>query len=95
MHDGSEHSRQLTVAGIDPGAIANVMLEGIWVCDRDAITAFVNPRMAEILLTEPASMIGRVLFDYFHADEQPLVRSKWRERMRGQSDAYEIGRAHV
>ena len=83
MHDGSEHARQLTVAGIDPVAIANVMLEGIWVCDRDAITAFVNPRMAEILLTETEAMVGTLLFDHFHPDEQPFVRSKWRERMRG------------
>jgi PAS domain S-box-containing protein len=89
MQQGADVNARLNLSAIDPVKIANVMLEGIWVCDRDAMTAFVNPRMAEILLTNSEAMVGTLLFDHFHPDDQATVRSKWRERMRGQSDAYE------
>ncbi|MBN1427977.1 MAG: PAS domain S-box protein [Anaerolineae bacterium] len=38
--------------------------EGIWAVDQEAITTFVNPRMAEMLGYQPDEMIGRNLFDF-------------------------------
>ena len=38
--------------------------EGIWEIDKDGVTTFVNPRMAEILGYPPKEMLGRHLFSF-------------------------------
>lgn len=48
--------------------VLDTVQEGIWGIDKDAITTFVNPHMAEILGYTPAEMIGKHLFSFM--DEQ-------------------------
>lgn len=88
MSDDDRTTSIVTFSDIDPADIFNVLIEGLWVCDRDAITSFVNPRMAEILLTTTDAMIGAPLFDFYHDDDREMVKAKWRERIAGHRDAY-------
>ena len=44
--------------------LINSLNEGIWVIDKDAITTFVNPKMARILGYTMGDMTGRSLFSF-------------------------------
>jgi PAS domain S-box-containing protein len=43
--------------------------DGIWIIDAEAQTMFANERMAEILGTSPAEMIGQPSFAYVFAED--------------------------
>lgn len=51
--------------------LLDTIQEGIWVIDKDSVTTFVNPRMAEILGYTTQEMIGQLLFSFM--DEQGKV----------------------
>ncbi|MEJ2463863.1 MAG: PAS domain S-box protein [Candidatus Thiodiazotropha sp.] len=51
--------------------------EGIWVLNGDARTAFVNPRMAEMLGCLQEEMVGSSFYDYLEEAGQELVRQAW------------------
>ncbi|MDD2733310.1 MAG: PAS domain S-box protein [Desulfuromonadaceae bacterium] len=53
--------------------LLDTIQEGIWVIDADAVTTFVNPRMAEILGYTTDEMIGRHLYSFM--DEQGKQRA--------------------
>lgn len=57
--------------------------EGIWTIDTKAKTAFVNPRMAEMLGYSEAEMLGRLLFDFMEEQDVKLARENIERRMRG------------
>jgi PAS domain-containing protein len=44
-------------------------LDGIWIFDAEARTAYASERMAEILGTSPSEMVGRASFDYLFPDD--------------------------
>jgi PAS domain S-box-containing protein len=43
--------------------------DGIWIIDADAQTIYANERMAEILGTSPAEMIGQPSFAYLFPED--------------------------
>lgn len=45
------------------------LADGIWIIDAEAKTMYSNDRMAEILGTTPAEMIGKPSFDYVYPEE--------------------------
>ncbi len=55
-------------------------VEGIWVEDVDAVTAFVNQRTAEMLGCSPREMLGRSVFEFVD-DDQAGEMSQIRERL--------------
>ena len=50
--------------------LVDMMLEGIWMADKDGITTFVNPAIAEMLGYEPHEMIGQHVNKY-HQEKPP------------------------
>jgi PAS domain S-box-containing protein len=58
--------------------------EGIWMVDRDERTAFVNPRMAEMLGYVPDEMIGRPLEGFIDADGLAMREERRRRRRSGE-----------
>jgi PAS domain S-box-containing protein len=52
-----------------------IMQEGLWLIDKDSITTFVNPRMAEILGYTAEEMLGKHLFEFM--DERGTEAAKY------------------
>ncbi|MBF0543955.1 MAG: PAS domain S-box protein [Candidatus Riflebacteria bacterium] len=44
--------------------LVETLQEGIWAIDRDALTIYVNPKMAEMLGYTTEEMIGKYLFSF-------------------------------
>ncbi|HVT42898.1 MAG TPA: PAS domain S-box protein [Thermoanaerobaculia bacterium] len=63
--------------------IVETSQEGIWICDADAITTYVNQRMEEILGYSAGQMIGRPVFDFMDAGEEQLAREALERRRKG------------
>ena len=47
--------------------------DGIWIIDVNAQTVYANQRMAEILGTTPAEMVGHPSFDYVFPEDVPAA----------------------
>jgi PAS domain S-box-containing protein len=47
--------------------------DGIWIVDFNAQTVYANQRMAEILGTTPAEMVGHPSFDYVFPEDVPAA----------------------
>jgi PAS domain S-box-containing protein len=54
--------------------LVEVAQEGIWAIDKDAITTFVNPRMATMLGYSEGEIIGRKLFEFIDEDMVKVVK---------------------
>ena len=50
--------------------------EGIWVIDANAVTTYVNPRMAEMLGYTVSEMLGRSLFDFKDEEGARLLKER-------------------
>ena len=57
--------------------------EGIWIIDQDAITTYVNRRMAEILGYEADEMLGKHLFSFMDNDEITTAETYLMRRKQG------------
>jgi PAS domain S-box-containing protein len=57
--------------------------EGIWVIDKDAVTTFVNPRMAEILGYTTEEMVGKKLFYFLKESDLQRVNDSIQKRKDG------------
>jgi len=62
-------------------SIVETANEGIWITDTEAVTTFVNQRMAEMLGYTTEEMIGKSAFDFVDKDdmESLLIRIKSRQ----------------
>ena len=69
--------------------IVNTANEGIWVLGLDAITTFVNARMAEMLGYGSGEMIGRLLSDFMFEEDRPDHLKELEARRHGVSEHYE------
>ena len=56
--------------------LLDTIQEGIWVIDADAVTTFVNPRMAEILGYTTEEMIGRHLYSFMDEQGKQIAERK-------------------
>jgi PAS domain S-box-containing protein len=54
--------------------------EGIWVIDGEGRTAYVNPRMTEMLGYAAEEMLGRSSFDFVFPEDLPRSEQGWQER---------------
>src|SRR5512142_3068449 len=72
----------------------DALQEGIWVMDRDAITTFVNPRMAEMLGYSVDEMAGRPVFDFMDSAGIELARAYIERRAQGIREAHDFELIH-
>src|SRR5579883_1702050 len=63
--------------------------EGIWLIDANAHTLYVNNRMAAMLGTNPASMIGHAVFDFTFPEEQSEHLERIRHNIYGASERFD------
>ncbi len=63
---------------------------GVWTIDADAVTTYVNPRMAEILGYAPEEMIGRHLFTFMGEAGRALAQEDLARRQQGIAEAHEF-----
>jgi PAS domain S-box-containing protein len=74
--------------------LLDALQEGIWVIDRDAITTFVNPRMAEMLGYSVDEMIGRPVFDFMDAAGVEMARANIERRAQGIREEHDFELIH-
>jgi diguanylate cyclase (GGDEF)-like protein/PAS domain S-box-containing protein len=70
--------------------IVETAYEGIWMVDAQAVTTFVNPRMAEMLGYTVGEMMGRPLFDFLAEETQAQYKVNQVGRLRGESQQREV-----
>jgi PAS domain S-box-containing protein len=70
--------------------LLDTIQEGIWVIDSEAVTTFVNPRMAEILGYQSAEMIGKPLFSFMDDHGRQLAENNIERRKQGIKGQYEF-----
>jgi PAS domain S-box-containing protein len=57
--------------------------DGIWIVDVNGRTVYANQRMAEILGTTPAEMVGHPSFDYVFPEDVPAAERLFEAKTRG------------
>ena len=70
--------------------LVDMMLEGIWMADKDGITTFVNPAIAAMLGYEPHEMIGQPVNRYIKKGLQKKLDKNFARRKQGFSDKYDF-----
>lgn len=69
--------------------IVSTANEGIWVLGPDALTMFVNARMAEMLGYEPQEIAGRPMTDFMFAGDMADHAARMEQRRGGIKEHYE------
>ena len=64
-------------------SIVETANEGIWITDTEAVTAFVNQRMAEMLGYTTEEMIGKSAFDFVDKDDMESLFTKIKSQHEG------------
>jgi PAS domain S-box-containing protein len=63
--------------------------EGIWVIDPNAITTYVNPRMAEMLGYTPEEMMGRPIFAFMDERGKEVAQTELNRRKHGVNESHD------
>src|SRR2546423_10058292 len=64
--------------------------EGVWVCDAELRTTYVNQRLAEMLGVGAEEMIGRSAFDFLDDAARAEVEQRWERRAQGLKEQYDL-----
>lgn len=64
--------------------------EGIWQIDKNTITTFVNPSMANMLGYSPDEMIGKRMFNFMSKHSQELARTYLKRIEKGFQEQYDF-----
>ena len=70
-------------------SIVETANEGVWIIDADAVTTFVNRRMAEMMGVGTTDMVGRHLFEYLDDDARSTATAKLDQRRAGVTGEYD------
>ena len=70
--------------------IVETATEGIWTIDAQALTTFVNPKMAQMLGYNAAEMMGRPLTDFMDAQGVALANANLDRRRQGVSEQHDF-----
>ena len=70
--------------------IVETAVEGIWTIDAQALTRFVNPKMAQMLGYSAAEMMGRPLTDFMDAQGVALANANLERRRQGVSEQHDF-----
>jgi len=63
--------------------------EGIWVADADGKIVYANPRIAEILGTEPENVAGRKMDEFFFPEDLSVERIRFRNSRNGHKEQFD------
>ena len=63
-------------------------LDGIWIIDAEAKTAYANERMSEILGTSPAEMVGKPSFAYLFPEDVSEAQRLFEAKTRGDTNPF-------
>jgi PAS domain S-box-containing protein/putative nucleotidyltransferase with HDIG domain len=66
------------------------MYEGLWQIDKDAVTVFVNRKMAKILGYTVEEMTGRSLFDFMGESERHIAERNMQRRKAGIKEEHDF-----
>jgi two-component system, cell cycle sensor histidine kinase and response regulator CckA len=69
--------------------IVETAAEGVWLLDADAVTSYVNERMASMLGYTTAEMLGQHLFDFLREDLRESAADRIARHRTGQGDQFE------
>jgi len=64
--------------------------EGIWMIDAQAVTTFVNPKMARMLGFEVAEMLGRPMYDFMDDRAREEAAENMRRRAQGIAEQHDF-----
>ena len=64
--------------------------EGIWMIDAQAVTTFVNPKMASMLGYEAADMLGRPMYEFMDERARDEASDNMRRRAQGISEQHDF-----
>jgi PAS domain S-box-containing protein len=70
--------------------LIETLQEGIWVIDKDTITTFVNPRMAEMLGYTIEEMLGKPLFSFMDERGVEIVKYNMERRKQGIAEQHDF-----
>lgn len=73
----------------DYSRIVNMASEGIWVLDENAVTSFVNPRMAQMLGYRTEEMLGCPVTDFMYEEDVWDFREKMESGFQAGPNQYE------
>jgi PAS domain S-box-containing protein len=64
--------------------------EGVWTCDPNGATTFVNKKLSEILGYSEEELLGKPIFLFCHETEQAIFRGYFIDLMKGKSGYYQL-----
>ena len=70
--------------------IVDNALEGIWTIDTEGLTAYVNPRMAEMLGYSQEELIGRSTFEIVTKEDMELQKYQFERRRLGITEQFDL-----
>jgi len=70
--------------------IVETAQEGVWLIDNQAITTYVNPKMAEILGYKPAEMLDLNLLDFMDESMREKAQANLKRRAQGIKEHHEF-----
>ena len=62
--------------------------DGVWIIDEEGKTVFANERMADILGSSPAEMIGQPSFTYVYPEDAGAAKRLFDAKSRGDSQPF-------
>ncbi len=62
---------------------------GVWICDHDGITVYINDRMLELLDRTRSEVMGRTFLDFIPAEFRADAEDRFANRARGEKEQYE------
>lgn len=70
-------------------AIIEAAQEGVWVIDSDAVTTYVNPKLASLLGYEPDEVVGRPAVELAFPEDRERALVEFESRRRGEWSTWE------
>ncbi len=82
--------RQLAQSEKKYRQLVDMLLEGIWMADKDGMTTFVNPAIAAMLGYEPQEMIGQPVNKFIKKNLQNKLEKNFDRRKQGFKNKYDF-----
>jgi len=90
LTDRHELEEQVRVSEEKYRSIVETAREGVWMIDDEAMTTYVNERMAEILGYSSGDMMGKSLFAFMDADARGKAQQYLERRHQGIAEQHEF-----
>gem|GEM_PF-1589714 len=64
--------------------------EGVWTCDPNGITTFVNKKLTEILGYSEEELLGKLIFSFCHESDQTAFKDYFKDLTSGKAGYYQL-----